>query len=383
MSDYQQGSATPASGSRPTGSSQRLWWRFRRLPLAVQVFPWVAAIVLLAAIGTATGGKNLSLNPGARAASKAANTVTPHAKMHALHTKKTKPTTTTATPNAARPTSPTVALAPSQAAGSTGGCRSGDSLANVYRPYRVQVRSACMTVTGTVAFVRHEDDGDVHLNLSLPAGESHLLDQANYSYENGELVTEIVPADQPGCSPGQPPPLPSTAYRSPSYNYGLCTGADIPTPPLGGEVSVIGPYVLDSDHGWMEIHPVWALTVIATPPTPSTTTQSPPPAPDTEPPQPAGTTANASCNASATPSNDGYPGDYQVYVQSKQPDSKATASDSADSWSGYTDSSGSADIRLYQTSAGMTITVTVGAASCSTTAYYRAAGYRPSLGLHC
>jgi hypothetical protein len=82
------------------------------------------------------------------------------------------------------------------------------------------------------------------------------------------------------------------------------------------------------------------------------------------------TTAGASawCQASASPSNDGYSGDYQVTVQSNQPDAKATASDSTDSWSDYTNGSGAVDIRLYYTSAGETITVTVGGATCSTTA---------------
>jgi hypothetical protein len=62
-----------------------------------------------------------------------------------------------------------------------------------------------MTVTGTVASIRDESDGDLHVNLTLPAGESSLLNQANYTSEDEQLVTEIVPADQPGCAPGQPP----------------------------------------------------------------------------------------------------------------------------------------------------------------------------------
>lgn len=255
----------------------------------------------------------------------------------------------TAAPSRPAPTHPHGAARPR--------CRSGDPLADVYHPYRLEVRAACLTVTGTVAYIRHEDDGDVHLDLSLPPAESHLLDQANYTYEDGELVTEIVPADQPGCTPGQPPPLPASAYRSASYDYGICTGADIPTPALGTRVEVVGPYVLDSDHGWMEIHPVWAVVVLAganAPPVALATT----PAPDTE----------AWCQASAAPSNDGSPGDYQIYIHSSQPDTKATASDAGDTWSDYTDSSGYADIRLYRTSAGMTVRVTVGSASCSTTA---------------
>ena len=220
-----------------------------------------------------------------------------------------------------------------------------------------------MTVTGTVAYVRHEDDGDLHVNLSLPPAESNLLDQANVADEHGDLITEIVPADQPGCTPGQQPPLPPTAYTSPSYSYGTCTGADIVTPPLGAQVTVTGPYVLDTDHGWMEIHPVWSITVTGQ--SASSTTDASPPASASSPaPAPTG----AWCQASASPSNDGYSTDYQVYVRSNQPGQKATASDAGNTWSDVTDSSGTVDIRLYRASPGMVITVTVGTASCSTTA---------------
>jgi phosphatidylserine/phosphatidylglycerophosphate/cardiolipin synthase-like enzyme len=75
-----------------------------------------------------------------------------------------------------------------------------------------------------------------------------------------------------------------------------------------------------------------------------------------------------SCRATASPANDGYPEDYDVYVTSDQPDQKATASDANDTWSEYTSGSGSATIRLYHSSAGEAITVTVGGAQCSASA---------------
>lgn len=78
--------------------------------------------------------------------------------------------------------------------------------------------------------------------------------------------------------------------------------------------------------------------------------------------------AGASCTASAAPADDGYAGDYEVTVHSNQPDEQATARDAGDSWSAPTDAAGDATIRLYRTSPGMTIDVTVGAASCTTTA---------------
>ena len=139
-------------------------------------------------------------------------------------------------------------------------CRSGNPLAGVYHPYRLRVVKDCMTISGTVVYVSREADGDLHVNLSLPPAESNLLDAANAADEHGNLVTEIVPADQPGCVRGKPPPLPQSAYRSSSYSYGFCSGADVRTPAVGSQVSVTGPYVLDTDHGWMEIHPVWSIT---------------------------------------------------------------------------------------------------------------------------
>jgi phosphatidylserine/phosphatidylglycerophosphate/cardiolipin synthase-like enzyme len=79
-------------------------------------------------------------------------------------------------------------------------------------------------------------------------------------------------------------------------------------------------------------------------------------------------TSGAWCQASAAPANDGYSGDYDVDVTSNQPDTEATASDSTDTWSDKTDGSGSRVITLYHTSPGQSITVTVGGATCSTTA---------------
>jgi hypothetical protein len=142
------------------------------------------------------------------------------------------------------------------------GCRRGNPLANVYHPYRLKVRRRCLVVTGTVAYVSREDDGDLHVDLSLPADEAWLLDRANLAYQYGQLVTEIAPADQPGCTVGEPP-------RSPhgTYNFGICTGADIATPPVGAVIRVTGPYLLDANHGWMEIHPVWRIVVVSKPPT--------------------------------------------------------------------------------------------------------------------
>jgi hypothetical protein len=245
------------------------------------------------------------------------------------------------------------------------GCRAGNPLANVYHEDRLQVRNPCLTVTGTVARVEREDDGDFHVDLSLPPSEAHLLNNGNVADQSGQLVTEIVPADEPGCTPGRPPRPPHG-----SYDYGICTGADISAPPVGARVAETGPYVLDANHGWMEIHPVWAIKVISGPPSPPPTTVPPataPPATSPPPVPPPPTPAGAWCTASASPANNGYPDD-DVYVTSNQPDTEATASDGGHSWTDETNGSGSVTILLFNTPAGSTITVTVEAASCSTTA---------------
>ena len=98
------------------------------------------------------------------------------------------------------------------------------------------------------------------------------------------------------------PPRPSNG----GYDYGLCTGADLAPPALGATVSVTGPYVLDADHGWMEIHPVWSITVLA-------------PAASSAPAASPHSGRQLAClagtkdglvTAIAAPANDGYSGDW-------------------------------------------------------------------------
>ena len=179
-------------------------------------------------------------------------------------------------PGAPTVSGPVVAPGSGQAAGQSG-CRSGDPLANVYHPNRLKVVLACTTISGTVKTRRSEDDGDVHFDVALDSQYAGMLTSANYSAQHRWLVVEIVPADEPGCTPGQSP-KPATG----TYNYGICTGADESTPAVGSHIYVTGPYVLDEDHGgWAEVHPAWAisstLTPSATAPLQTTTPPTTPP----------------------------------------------------------------------------------------------------------
>jgi hypothetical protein len=111
-------------------------------------------------------------------------------------------------------------------------CRSGDPLAGVYHPSRLVVKNRCRVASGTVEVVRFEAyDGDVHVELRLDPGQDGLLSRGNERLA-GNLLLEIVPTDR----------------------------ASVPVPRVGARVSVVGPLVDDTTHGWREIHPAWAIS---------------------------------------------------------------------------------------------------------------------------
>jgi hypothetical protein len=82
-------------------------------------------------------------------------------------------------------------------------------------------------VSGTIRSIRREADGDIHVGLA--GVERRWLNAGNLARGQGDLVMEIVP--------------------------------DLPVvvPPIGSRVTVVGPWVLDTQTGWNEIHPVWQL----------------------------------------------------------------------------------------------------------------------------
>jgi hypothetical protein len=109
-------------------------------------------------------------------------------------------------------------------------CRGGNPLAGVYHPVRLHVRSRCRVATGIVARVRFEDfDGDVHVELR--PDDPRLVNRGN-DQVGGNLVVEIIPQDR------------------------LLVG--VPDP--GARVSVVGAWVEDTKHGWLEIHPAWLVS---------------------------------------------------------------------------------------------------------------------------
>ena len=83
------------------------------------------------------------------------------------------------------------------------------------------------------------------------------------------------------------------------------------------------------------------------------------------PKPPAGPSARCSASAQWSSQYD----DYDVYVSSNQPDTKATVTGAGTSASWYTDSSGYADVYFHagRSAAGDQVTVRVGAATCHAT----------------
>lgn len=147
-------------------------------------------------------------------------------------------------------------------------CRS-DPHEGVHDPQRLTLLTPCAAVTGTVVEVqRVPPDGDHTFDVAVDAPYANMLNDQNR--RDGGLHIEIVPEDQPGCTKGR------TITKPAGYNnLGVCSGADVESPPLGAKVRVVGAYVNDTWAGPNEIHPAWSVeTLPAT--TPPTSTQFPP-----------------------------------------------------------------------------------------------------------
>lgn len=132
---------------------------------------------------------------------------------------------------------------------------------HVYHAYRLHVLSSCKAVRGTVEEVRWEPDGDLHILLLTSPG---LVNYANRAYEHGDLVLEEI------CK--------GTVTQADAVAACRRFSQSVTVPSAGDKVTVSGSYVLDTDHGWREIHPVSRLTVTGhAAPAPVATTQAPPP----------------------------------------------------------------------------------------------------------
>jgi hypothetical protein len=136
-----------------------------------------------------------------------------------------------------------LALIVQAAAGSGGSARTSvcpsapTVLDGVYHSKRLTVRASCKTGAGTVVHVKQESgsggDGDLHIQLKLDPAYVSLRNAKNVSLQGGNLVVEYMPRD----------------------------GGHLPKPAVGEHLVLKGAWVLDTQHGWQELHPVWSVTV--------------------------------------------------------------------------------------------------------------------------
>jgi hypothetical protein len=107
------------------------------------------------------------------------------------------------------------------------------ALNGVYHPSRLRVLDPCRRVVGTVALVRHEPDGDLHIDVALDSRYRGLLNATNISRQHGDLVVEFMARD----------------------------GGHLPEPRVRDRVALVGAWVDDAQHGWNELHPVWSVSL--------------------------------------------------------------------------------------------------------------------------
>ena len=121
-----------------------------------------------------------------------------------------------------------------------------DPNSHVYNPDRLQVINPCISVTGTIDFIRTEKDGDYHIGLKLDSQYANLVNDCNSTCLNGAEHGDLVV--EPVC---MNPPTQADAVSS-------CTNYSNPIviPSVGTHVEMRGALVLDTTHGWMEIHPL-------------------------------------------------------------------------------------------------------------------------------
>jgi hypothetical protein len=119
---------------------------------------------------------------------------------------------------------------------------------HVYHKYRLDVIEECKTVSGTIERIKPEDDGDLHIQLKLDAGQENLLNDKNYQVQHGNLIIEPICVER----------VTQADARGPCSDY----INNVKIPRIGEHVKVTGSYVNDKEHGWNEIHPVTAIEII-------------------------------------------------------------------------------------------------------------------------
>jgi hypothetical protein len=158
----------------------------------------------------------------------------------------------TAQPSSSPAPSPESSALTSPSSLANGCVQPSDLNSHVYHPDRLKVLQACITVTGKIDFIRKEADGDYHIGLKLDSQFAALVNSCNTTCLNGAEHGDLV--IEPVCE------LPVTQADAVASCAGYHNSMVIP--PVGSHVSVKGAYVLDTAHGWTELHPAVEIKVI-------------------------------------------------------------------------------------------------------------------------
>lgn len=128
---------------------------------------------------------------------------------------------------------------------------------HLYNSDRLHIQQRCATVTGTIIDAshgknkdgcRHEADGDGHCFLKLDAGQDKFINAKNIANEDGALVFE-----------------PMCRYRVTQEDAkAVCKNwkQKIMLPSVGSHVRATGVWVLDAEHGHMELHPITSIEIL-------------------------------------------------------------------------------------------------------------------------
>ncbi|HRI27087.1 MAG TPA: hypothetical protein PK239_03845 [Chitinophagales bacterium] len=130
---------------------------------------------------------------------------------------------------------------------SEGNCNNG-LWQHIHNPARLIIIEPCVTLTGKVKGVHTSPDGDIHLRIAMDRNTRLPINFYNYIARGGCIVAEII------C--GKPAKSSKGKISCMGYQNALTI------PKRGSSVSITGSYVLDTNHGWREIHPVTKLEIL-------------------------------------------------------------------------------------------------------------------------
>jgi hypothetical protein len=118
------------------------------------------------------------------------------------------------------------------AAAATAGCRTGNPIAHVSDAASFKLLSPCVSVTGVVKNVKRVGGGAYQVDVLLDRAYRHMLSAANVSRRHGWLLLEVT--------------APDAAHRITVFG-------------VGAHIRVVGALLLNRNHGWSEIYPVWSI----------------------------------------------------------------------------------------------------------------------------